>query len=149
MTINSLLLICVYLTIYFSLGEPRWNVIFLIFFILPVIVLFSSYGIYIQNKLTSLDLGYDVQDVSTSTETVGLIDKQLAVSPTRVGRRRADSPMGWDCSGSSTVVDNSNLSSSPVFYSFASCTSNELESGQYSLQQSKSSAFRKSSDNFF
>ena len=44
------------------MGEPRWNMIFTIFFIAPVIFLFMSYGIYVQAKT--------VRNSNTQTELV-------------------------------------------------------------------------------
>jgi hypothetical protein len=83
-------------------GEPRWNYVFFFTFVIPNIVVTAVYAIYTCFQYDSSISKYDAQDFETSAEVIGLLSERHDArtesevnSPDRVGRRRADSPVGF------------------------------------------------------
>jgi hypothetical protein len=86
-------------------GDPRWNYIFVIFFLFPNVCVFVIFGVYSCLRGADYAVKYDTLDASSS-EAVGLLNQQhrsLESSPDRVGRHRADSPIGFLQSSLSTT----------------------------------------------
>ena len=78
-------------------GEPRWNYIFLFFIVFPITTIFIFYGIYLYVSKQNISSYHSwQQDEVSKTERMGLLNKHSFIeSPDRVGKRNADSPIGF------------------------------------------------------
>jgi len=105
-------------------GDPRWNYIFFFIFFVPNVVVFIAYATFAFLLNNQSIAKYETQDLVSSAEVMGLLDNPIIggeSSPDRVGRRRADSPVGFVVQGhqhehasSSAAIVTNNSSNTPI-----------------------------------